>query len=273
MVFESLIDPIRAERRPWNMIILGFFYSSIAIFLSLWLFEDHGSLVIIFLTVLACTHLMYNTIKLEEEKDLRIVKESRLLKEHSKALMLFICLFLGFVISFSFWFTVLPEDTSLHLFGSQVNIIREINSPATGRAIDISSSFTNIFFNNLKVLTFCLMFAFFYGIGAIFILAWNASVVGTAIGIFVKESVYDNLFVAYSVGTLRYVIHGLPEMFAYFMAGLAGGIISIAIIKHDFKSIKFNRILFDSVDLVIGSIFVLFIAALIEIFITPALFY
>ncbi len=33
---------------------------------------------------------------------------------------------------------------------------------------------------------FCLLFAFLYGVGAIFILVWNASVLGAAIGVFAK---------------------------------------------------------------------------------------
>jgi uncharacterized membrane protein SpoIIM required for sporulation len=104
-------------------------------------------------------------------------------------------------------------------------------------------------------------------IGAIFILAWNASVISSAIGITAGANL-ANL----PLGLMKYMIHGIPEIGAYFVGALAGGIISIAIIKHDVHSEKFWVILQDSLNLVILSVILLFVAALIEVFITPALF-
>ena len=45
-----------------------------------------------------------------------------------------------------------------------------------------SGNLMPIFMNNMRVLLFTILFAFFYGAGAIFIFAWNASVIGFAIG-------------------------------------------------------------------------------------------
>ena len=75
-----------------------------------------------------------------------------------------------------------------------------------------------------------------------------------------------------SLGILRYMVHGVPEILAYFIVGLAAGIISIAIIKHDFKSKKFKHVLLDSTDLLLLALIVLVIAALLETFVTPILF-
>ena len=68
------------------------------------------------------------------------------------------------------------------------------------------------------------------------------------------------------------MIHGVPEIGAYFIGALAGGIISISVIRHDMKTERFWTILQDSLNLVIAAVVVLFIAALIEVFITPVLF-
>ena len=106
-----------------------------------------------------------------------------------------------------------------------------------------------------------------FGAGAIFILAWNASVISAAIGIFSKSDL-TNL----PLGLVRYMVHGIPEIGAYFAGALAGGIISIAVIKHDINSEKFWIILQDSLNLVILSVVVLFLAALMEVFITPVFF-
>lgn len=277
MVIESLVNPFNAEKNPWKMFFMGAFYSSVAILLSLWIFKPHASLVAVFLTVIACVPIMYNTIKLEEKKDMEIDDEKILIKEHGKALSFFIFLFLGITISFTLWYVFLPADLTYTLFSVQTKTISDINTQITGQGINQVSLFSKIFLNNIKVLIFCLIFAFIYGSGAIFILTWNASVIGTAIGNFVRSNLPSTAnFIQYfeitSLGILRYMIHGIPEILAYFIAGLAAGIISIAIIRHDYKSKKFQHVLLDSTDLLLLSLVVLLIAALIETFVTPLLF-
>src|SRR3989338_9805513 len=116
MVLESLINPFKAEKKPWEMFFIGFAYSSVAILLSMWIFKQHASLVMVFLTVMACIPLIYSTIKLEEEKDLIIKKEKILLKEHGRALSFFIFLFFGITISFTVWYTFLPQSAAQSLF-------------------------------------------------------------------------------------------------------------------------------------------------------------
>ena len=66
--------------------------------------------------------------------------------------------------------------------------------------------------------------------------------------------------------------HGIFEILAYFMGGLAGGIISVAVIRHEVGTPVFKRVLLDSIDLILLAIGVLIVAAFIEVYITPALF-
>ncbi len=283
MVLESLLNPVKAEKRPWDAFFLGLLYSTIAIFLSLWVFPDQASLISVFLIVLGSVPLVLGTIRLEEKKDLVIESERAILKEHSKALFFLIILFLGFTVAFAFWYTVLPQKTVSLVYSVQERTILSINNRVSGQPVFLFNSFTAILMNNLRVLTFCVLFAFLYGVGAIFILTWNASVVGAAIGNFIrtKLSYYTqsvgalslgHYFQATTLGLLRYIVHGLPEMLAYFVGGLAGGIISIAIIRHDFRTRKFEKILFDSSELVLLAIVILVIAATIEVYVTPLLF-
>ena len=146
------------------------------------------------------------------------------------------------------------------------------NARVTGNVVSGLPYVTHIFLNNIRVLFFVLLFAFFYGVGAIFILAWNASVIGVAVGNFVRSHIHLSYFSALPLGLLRYSIHGIPEILAYFMAGLAGGIISVAVTQHQYGSAGFRKVLFDSLDLAVGSIVVLFIAALMEVYVTPVFF-
>jgi len=283
MVLETIINPINAERKPWEMFFIGIVYSSVAILLSFWIFHEYTSLVMVFLTTMACVPLLYNTIKLEEKKDIIINEERTLLREHSKVISFLLFLFLGFALSFAAWYVFLPADLAQNAFSVQTQTITNINTGATGMAFQSLGILTKIFFNNIKVLIFCILFAFIYGAGAIFILTWNASVIGAAIGNFVRIGISAEAsmlglmgtakyFHIFSLGLLRYAIHGIPEIAAYFIGGLAGSIISIAVIRHDLGTKKYEKILLDSSDLVIIAIVVLFLAALLEVYVTPLLF-
>ncbi len=286
-MFELLINPSRAERQPWDMFFIGAFYATVSLMLVKWIFSGDpvlskytGILVVTF-CVMFSIPFIYFAIKDEEEKDLQDRGFLNLMREHSKALVYFMFLFFGFIIAFSFWYIVFQDGNQN--FRAQIETYCMINKPAhfeecvseygiehvskTTGFLTAKEKIVNIFANNIYVLIFTLFFSLIFGAGAIFILAWNASVISAAIGIFSKSDL-ANL----PIGLMRYMIHGIPEIASYFAGALAGGIISIAIIKHDVASEKFWVILQDSLNLVILSVVILFIAALIEVFITPALF-
>ncbi len=283
MVLESLINPFRIEKTPHRMFLVGILYSSVAIILSYWIFRQYSSLLMVFLTVLACIPIMYAIMKLEELKDRLIDKESMLLSEHARAIRNLMYLFLGITVSFAFWYVVLPPDVTSTLFAVQADTITSINKGLTGSVMADHSIFIKILLNNLKVLLFCILFAFAYGAGAIFILVWNASVIAAALGNFIRSKLAEatsylgwagtsTYFKVVSLGLLRYSIHGIPEIIAYFIAGLAGGIISIAVINHDFGTTKFYKIIKDTSWLIFISALVLVGAALLEVYVTPLLF-
>jgi uncharacterized membrane protein SpoIIM required for sporulation len=287
-MLELLINPKRAEKRPWEMFIVGAVYALVSVLLVKWIFSGddvlskYSGILVVTFCVMFSIPFMYFAIKNEEEKDIES-KEGfvGLLEEHGKALLYFMFLFLGFIVAFSFVYIAFPNGAIN--FKVQIETFCMINKPAhfndcvTGYIGDKTSKTTmfltakdkifNIFANNIYVLIFTLIFSLVFGAGAIFILAWNASVISAAIGIFAKSNI-ANL----PMGMMRYMIHGIPEIGSYFAGALAGGMISIAIINHEAKSEKFWVILQDSLNLVILAVVLLFLASLIEVFITPAIF-
>lgn len=282
MVLESIVRPIKAIKHPWELFFYGLLVASIGLFLGHWIFQDRADLVMIFLTVFACLPLMFHTIRNEEKADIEYDSEKSLLKRHGRVISFYIFLFIGITAAYVLWYVLLPVDMSHALFKQQVTTIGQINSAVQGSAVNITL-FNKIFFNNIKVMIFCILFAFFYGAGAIFILVWNASVVSAAIGNLIKLGIAKYAGTGLGVqaaaltqtvthSTMRYFIHGIPEMTAYMIAGLAGGIISVAVINKDFNTEKFQKIMFDSSLLLIIAIGVLLIAAVIEAFVTPVLF-
>ncbi len=284
-MLEMLINPKKAERRPWEMLFVGLFYASLSVLLVNWvfsqdavLFKNAGVLVVLF-TVLFSIPFIYYTIRLEETKITKGQGSWQLLKEHRRAVYAFMWLFIGFTIAFAFWYSVLPNTEP---FNAQIETYCMINRPDNFAAcvkeygiktMQITPQLTAperlylIFTNNMYVLLFTLVFSLLFGAGVIFILAWNASVIGAAIGIFTDYKVS-----ALPLGLLRFFTHGIFEIGSYFMIALAGGMVSVAVIRHETGTEKFWEVLQDSLNLIILSVIVLFIAALIEVFVTPLLF-
>jgi len=280
MVLEALFNPFMVKKKPWQMFTAGFLYTIIALAMSYVVFTEIAGILMIFLIVIATLPILYATIKGEEELDFEIKNESLLLKEHTKVLIFLMFLFFGITLAFLVSYIFLPSSIVDSIFSLQQNAINSvninINTEVTGNIAKIDL-FSRIFVNNLKVLFFCLVFSLLYGTGAIFILTWNASVIATAMGNLVKIKIAESA-VALGVSSyfgvavfsfMRYMTHGLFEIIAYFVAGLAGGIISIALIKHNMEK---RSVLIDSLDLVLISLGLIIVAGVIEVYITPLLF-
>ena len=278
MVLESIIRPSKMEKKPGEMLWVGFFYSSLGLLLASIVLGNYASISAVFITAIPLIVIMYNTIKYEESKDEKIQKERFLIKEHGKALSLFMFLFIGMLISYSFWFVILPEGQVENLFEFQLEIIESVNPGAVGNFSSPESAFAIILLNNFRVLFFCILFSFLYGAGAIFILTLNASVIGVVVGFTIRRalSVHGHLQGSALTGylsvfpvSLVYMIHGIPEIAAYFLGALGGGIISVAVVNHSIRSREFRHVLVDSLDLVLVAALLLVAAALIEVFVSP----
>lgn len=274
MVLESLVDPEKAEKNPLSMVIYGFVFASISIILSLLIFKEQASMVAVFITVMITIPFMYSTMKFEEDKDTKINDERLLMRQHWKALKAFTFLFFGFIIAYSIWFLILPAETTQTLYSTQMHTINSINSKISGNLLISSGILLKIFVNNFKVMLFCLFFSLFFGAGAIFILTWNASVIGTAMGTFATEKLglFGTHFITLPLSLIRYMTHGVFEIIAYFMAGLAGGIISVAIINNNLNGEYKKRIMKDSFDIMLLAVAFLVVGSIIEVFVTPLLF-
>ncbi len=281
-----LVNPAKAERKPWEMFFVGVFYASISILLVEWIFKndpvlkDVAGILVVTFTVMFSIPFMFYMFRIEETRSSQENTGTfQLIKDHRKALWAFMWLFIGFVIGFSFWYIILPTTESLE---QQLGTYCLINKPGDDKCVTnlISKDQTSptafasnkermflIFANNIYVLIFTLVFSLLFGAGVIFILAWNASVIAAAIAIFTKSDL--NYL---PVALLRYFVHGLPEIASYFIVALAGGMISFAVIRRDIGTERFWRVLQDSLNLVILAVILLFISALIEVFITPLFF-
>jgi len=189
------------------------------------------------------------------------------------------------VAAYTLFFVLMPEETVKALFNIQISTIAGVN---THIAETVSGAFFGKYFpiivlNNLKVMIFALLFSFIYGSGAIFILTWNASVIAVAIGTVIREIIasaalgvgavsVSTYFTAISTGMSRYLIHGIPEIGAFFIAGLAGGLISIGMLRYDLFDDNFRLIIKDALFLTFVAVILIIFAAVNEVSISPLIY-
>src|SRR3989344_3885324 len=284
-MLEMLINPRKAERRPWELFFVGLFYATISILFVEGVFvrdpvlSKYSGVLLVTFTVMFSMPFVYYTIKLEEGKITPRRGTIALLREHKKAIVVFLWLFLGFVVAYAIGYMVFSSE---HSFTAQIETYCVINRPTNvedcvaqygfNKISAVTGSTTSterlylIFTNNIYVLIFTLVFSLVFGAGVIFILAWNASVIAAAIGIFTKSSTS-----CLHAGLIRYLIHGIPEIGSYFIVAIAGGMVSVAVIRHEAGTPKFWEVLQDSLNLIVIALIVLLLAAIMEVFFTPGM--
>lgn len=268
------------------MLFVGLLYGSLALLLVKYFFgadsvlsQASGMIVITFCVMLSLPYL-YFMFRQEEQEDEQVEGFFGVWKVHKDALWAFMWLFIGLLIAFSFWNAVLQDS---NLFNFQVETYCAINSQGSIDECVSQYSFNqnslptgaatkelrllSIIENNVYVMIFTLIFSLIFGAGAVFILAWNASVIAAAIGIFTKYQITE-----IPLGILRYMVHGIPEIAAYFITALAGGIVGVGVLRHGIKSRKFLRILENAVLILFVALIIIVLAGIIEVYITPLLF-
>ncbi|MEK6906449.1 MAG: stage II sporulation protein M [Nanoarchaeota archaeon] len=285
-MLEAIINPMSSEKRVWKMFFVGLIYASLSLILVNWFFSGdavlskYSGMIVVTFCVMFSLPFLYFTIKKEEEEDEQIEGFFSVWKAHSDAIFSFMWLFLGFVVAFSFFNIVLGNS---NLFNAQLETFCMINEPGNvqdclakysieGKAV-VTGAVTkemrllSIIENNVYVMIFTLIFSLIFGAGAIFVLAWNASVISSAISIFAKYNISE-----IPLGLARYMIHGFPEIAAYFITALAGGIFGVGVIRNGIRDKKFLRIAENVVVLLFIAIIILLIAGIIEVYLTPMIF-
>lgn len=286
-MLEAIMNPKRSEKGPWKMFFVGIIYASLSLLLVHWFFSGDPSLssasgmMVVLFCIMFSLPYMYFIIKKEEREDEEVEGLLSVWKVHKDAIYALMWLFLGFIIAFSFWYIVLQDSNLLNF---QIQTYCQINSPsnvencisqysfdklnisATGAATK-EMRFLSILENNVYVMIFTLLFSLIFGAGAIFILVWNASVISAAVGIFTKYKLSE-----LPIGLARYMIHGFPEIAAYFISALAGGIFGVGILRHGWKDRRTLRVVENTVILLFIAIIILVIAGIIEVYLTPLLF-
>ncbi len=266
MVLECILSPKCARKQPHKLLAVSFIFFSAGVLVYLAIPGLNGTpLIFALLPFLPLVFRLLIWEEKEEEASLRR-HESGFFDYHHILLESYAYIFLGAIISSAFWYSILPSDVAQKAFGNEIDEISAIaytvNQTGAATSNFIRPDFFSLLFgHNMQVLALMLLFSLLYGVGSLYLLLWNASV----IGIFVAQGIAANGLVAGLAGTfLGLVPHGIFELSAYFVASIAGGIFSVAIMRRHLERPELKTVLLDSFLLVLVSIVLLLIGAFVE---------
>jgi len=143
--------------------------------------------------------LIYHVFSIEEKMEERQAKHmmnKSFFDRYDELIKIFMWFFVGNMLAILVMTSFLPENMLSVIFSQQILEIEAISNLAgavTGGAI--SSDFLSVIIvNNLKVMAFSFILAFLIETGGLFILSWNASILGVYLGDFVREEHSRNFF-------------------------------------------------------------------------------
>ncbi|MEI7961060.1 MAG: stage II sporulation protein M [archaeon] len=274
MVLESIIKKKNIRRHP----ILIFFITLLICFGSIFfadvMFPNQSSILSVAFITIGLVPLVYNVLSDEEVDEASTRKNfTTFFARHFNLIMLFVWIFIGVIVAFTIYYVVSPPEMRSLLFEEQIRNFCSISgtgncaegipfsiSKITGQfsgvaafnfdaCLSDNSTVTSctwlIFANNFKVLLFTIVLSVLYGVGAIFMIVWNASILGVFFG---ELLLMGNLEKAAGLFQGMLLGHGPPELLAYVFGALAGAILSAMIARGEFlkseESIIIKDVLF-----------------------------
>jgi uncharacterized membrane protein SpoIIM required for sporulation len=206
-----------------------------------------------------------------EERQERMEKKvsfKALFRDDWDIVKIYVFLFLGILLVYSFGTMMLPAFETNTLFREQLEI--RLGQGFAGNAFAssaVGSLFWSLLSNNFMVMVACFIMALLTGDGAIFLITWNASVWGTVFGYTAKAaSSFSGESVLLVFGKIMAVVtpHMLIEGMAYFLAAIAGAVISKDVLLEEFASDRFMEVFGFNLYLLLGAVLFLLLGAAVE---------
>ena len=268
MVLDYLISPREAKRKPYEVFVVAALFVSFAVLVQMFIPSIQGS-IIIFAMVPAIPLMWALLVREERDEEEEIqacyrthywegASVTSILARHAALVGVFSFFFLGAVFAYAVWYAALPAQQAQAIYTSQLNELDAIRGMSTGNFFD-TGRFEYLFGHNLQVLGLMFAFCLVYGVGSVYLLLWNASIIGLVIGSRINEGI-----LGVAMGFLSLLPHGIFEISAYFVASIAGGILSVAVMRKHYKTNCFKFVLRDVAALTVISLVLLAIGAAIE---------
>ncbi len=284
MVLDALLDWKKAKQSPVAVLVLSALFVTFGVLANLLLPSIRGGAVIF--AMIPAIPVFWKMFG-KEEKGIQLELKAHHFSSfsyHKPLLIVLAAFFAGSTLAYALWFVALPSKA---IFTDQINEIVALQSASggvTGRLTlegtlrgitgQVSTAvgelvsgrvfrqelFWRLFTHNLSVLTVMFLACLIYGIGSIYLLLWNASVIGAFVGQLVQARGPEWLI----LGFLGLFPHGAVEISAYLIASIAGGILSVSVDRGHIRQPYSKYVLLDVALLTMTSVFLIGLAAAIE---------
>jgi hypothetical protein len=290
MVLESILRSRYAIKHPFFAFFFGIMHTVVSAGISLATFPNAASVLSVALATMGAMPLFYRAFKHEEHDETsRAQNPATFLGRHFHLITLYGFFFLGLICANTYLYAELPIAHRELLFHEQeatYGQIEKLRGDVTAADVDLRieklrETFTGaevgptapcqqnslvplalgcIFSNNAMVLGWTLVLSLMYGAGALFLIAWNATVIAVVLGREVLATGAVN-----AAGKLGCLLpHGILEIGAYFIGAIAGGLISVAVANKLYQREQFKIVLLDVFVLIIVAYLLLLIGSLVE---------
>jgi len=247
MVLEKIINYTEIESNPKKVFFYSILITLVSILLGYRVFESSPGFAALAFIVIGSLPFIRKLIEIEEIKEANTNNWKLALLRNRKVIEILFFFFMGVSFTYFILSVLLPNFGEL-LFLEQ----NKVFSGTISHSLE-SIHLLPIIKNNLSIIILTILLSLLYGSGSIFVISWNASVLGT----FLATKGFPTL--------LYYLPHASLEFLGFFMAAISGSIISEAIEKHDYKGNHFKNILKDSLLLCIISAALIIVAAYVEV--------
>ncbi|NYZ80119.1 stage II sporulation protein M, partial [Candidatus Micrarchaeota archaeon] len=256
-----------------------------------------GFLVVAFICI-AAAPFMVRIFDIEEAKS---DSKKNFLGRHEEVIQVFAFFFVAVIFASSLFFVLTGSSASSLMFGDQTLDLCSkglINDPLcaqacstgalsgpvcaeasiTGNAIAFNPDFMTILINNLTVLALAILFSLILGAGAVFLISWNATVIGVLIAkVAETPEIYGsvnlgsplmNYVAALPITLLRILPHGIFEFGGYFFGAVAGGILSVSLMKmhwESFSKLRLRQSFKDALIYFVISLALIVVGAVVEV--------
>ncbi|MDD3159481.1 MAG: hypothetical protein PHQ98_00760 [Candidatus ainarchaeum sp.] len=283
MVLEVLIGEVKIRKKPYLILPFVMLITITGIFFAYWLFPNYSSILSVAFVTIGLVPMLYNIITVEESDEMIERKScTTFFARHFSLIMIFIFVFFGVILAFSMAYVFAPVEIKETLFKEQINSFCWVTGScknlqplslfgnAVGTGAEVCKDPTQasmigctsyIFINNAKVLFFAIVLSLLYGAGSIFIIVWNASILGLFFG---EMFLIDNHLAGLGLLNGLLIGHGPPELLGYVFGALAGAILSAMVAKGELYTHEFSTIIKDVIFLIILSFASVLYGAIVE---------
>ncbi|MCD6399121.1 MAG: stage II sporulation protein M [Candidatus Aenigmarchaeota archaeon] len=248
------------RNKPLYIFIFGLVFTILASVISKFVFPSFTGIISVFLVSLMGAYPLITYLRKKESQEMmKRMSEEKLLRRHEDELMIYLSFFLGVTIGYIISACLLPAN----YFQIQEEVILSIRGSITGDLLN-TSFLHAIISNNLWVFFLTFAISFLFSAGMIFILVWNASVLGVFLAKASENIMHFHLL------AISYLPHGLLEITSYILAGISGALISYQFDYYFVRKEKYDlepvlRAVKDSLVLITIGLFCLFLAGVIEV--------